>query len=525
MDDLLALVAALQAENASLKARLAELERRLGLNSSNSGKPPSSDGLKKPARVTSLRDRSGKKPGGQKGHKGETLRQVADPAVVIDHYPSACSGCGAGLDPDTSVGHSARQVFDLPEPRPLVVTEHRAHDCRCAACGAQTRALFPDGVNAPVQYGPRIGAFVLYLLHYQLLPEKRLVELMADLLGVKLAAATIARISRDCARRFRDFADVVRDHIAAAPVKHMDETGFRIGGTTRWLHVASTALLTFYRVCAKRGSLLANVAGIVIHDHWKPYYTMPGVLHALCNAHHLRELKALVEIEKEDWARKMQRLLRRACHAANLARERGAPLKPSLIALTERRYDAVLAEGMAFHEAPDAPGPTRDRRTKTARPCASSNRAQSPFASGNAQTGHVALSSRSDRALHQQSGRARRPHDEVAPENLRRLSLGRRRRRLRAHPLVLLDRQKAGLGHHRRPDLRSDILGEIPPPVLNQVANLGSYAFEAFEDVAEHLPRFFEEIYNRRRLHSALGYLSPQQYEDQHIRQTGKTAA
>jgi transposase len=128
--------------------------------------------------------------------------------------------------------------------------------------------------------------------------------LMADLLGVKLAAATIARISRDCARRFRDFADVVRDHIAAAPVKHMDETGFRIGGTTRWLHVASTALLTFYRVCAKRGSLLANVAGIVIHDHWKPYYTMPGVLHALCNAHHLRELKALVEIEKEDWGAK-----------------------------------------------------------------------------------------------------------------------------------------------------------------------------------------------------------------------------
>ena len=100
---------------------------------------------------------------------------------------------------------------------------------------------------------------------------------------------------------------------------------------------------------------------------------------------------------------------------------------------------------------------------------------KSPFASGNAQTGHVALSSRSDRALHQQSGRARRPHDEVAPENLRRLSLGRRRRRLRAHPLVLLDRQEAGLGHHRRPDRRSDILGEIPPPVLNQVANLGSY--------------------------------------------------
>ena len=131
----------------------------------------------------------------------------------------------------------------------------------------------------------------------------------------------------------------------------MDETGFRIGGRTQWLHIASTALLTFYRVCAKRGSLLMNVAGIVVHDHWKPYYTMPGVLHALCNAHHLRELKALVEIEKEDWARKMQRVLRRACHAANLARDRGVPLKPSLIALIERCYDAIIAEGLAFHEA------------------------------------------------------------------------------------------------------------------------------------------------------------------------------
>ena len=350
-EDLIALIAALRAENESLKARIAELERQLGLNSSNSGKPPSSDGLKKPARVTSLRERSAKKPGGQKGHKGETLRQVADPDDVVDHYPSACSGCGAGLDPDTSVGHSARQVFDLPEPEPLVVTEHRAHDCRCPACGAKTRAAFPDGVNAPVQYGTRIGAFVLYLLHYQLLPEKRLVELLADLLGVKLVTATIARISQDCAQRFQGFADVVRDHVAAAPVKHMDETGFRIGGRTQWLHIASTALLTFYRVCAKRGSLLMNVAGIVVHDHWKPYYTMPGVLHALCNAHHLRELKALVEIEKEDWARKMQRVLRRACHAANLARDRGVPLKPSLIALIERCYDAILAEGLAFHEA------------------------------------------------------------------------------------------------------------------------------------------------------------------------------
>jgi transposase len=343
-EELIALVVALQ-------ARVAELERRLGLNSSNSGKPPSSDGLKKPARVTSLRERSGKKSGGQKGHKGETLRQVAVADDVVNHYPSACATCGAGLDAQTSVGHSARQVFDLPEPQPLVVTEHRAHDCQCAVCGTTTRGSFPDGVNAPVQYGARIRSFVVYLLHHQLLPEDRLVELMADLFGVKLAAATIASMSRACAECLRGFAEAVRDLVAGAPVKHMDETGFRIAGKTQWLHVASTALLTFYRVCAKRGSLLADVAGIVVHDHWKPYYTMQGVLHALCNAHHLRELKALVEIEKEEWARKMQRLLRRACHATNLARERGVPLKPRLIACFERCYDAILAEGLAFHDA------------------------------------------------------------------------------------------------------------------------------------------------------------------------------
>ena len=364
-EDLIALIAALRAENESLKARIAELERQLGLNSSNSGKPPSSDGLKKPARVTSLRERSAKKPGGQKGHKGETLRQVADPDDVVDHYPSACSGCGAGLDPDTSVGHSARQVFDLPEPEPLVVTEHRAHDCRCPACGAKTRAAFPDGVNAPVQYGTRIGAFVLYLLHYQLLPEKRLVELLADLLGVKLVTATIARISQDCARRFQGFADVVRDHVAAAPVKHMDETGFRIGGRTQWLHIASTALLTFYRVCAKRGSLLMNVAGIVVHDHWKPYYTMPGVLHALCNAHHLRELKALVEIEKEDWARKMQRVLRRACHAANLARDRGVGVRPPPTLLSSKRRRMIRRSRMrGSHVLKSGHGGLRFRETQ-----------------------------------------------------------------------------------------------------------------------------------------------------------------
>jgi transposase len=253
-----------------------------------------------------------------------------------------------------TTGHSARQVFDLPEPAPLVVTEHRAHDCACARCGTSSRAAFPAGVNAPVQYGPRLAAFVVYLLHYQLLPEDRLAALMADLFGVKLVAATIARISRLCAGRLQDFLTTLRQGVGAAAVKHLDETGFRIGGKTQWLHVASTTLLTFYRICHKRGTMLANLVGTIVHDHWKPYYTIPDVDHALCNAHHLRELKALIEIEKENWARDMAKLLRRACHATNLAAARDGALKalkPHLVECIERRYDAVIAAGLAYHEA------------------------------------------------------------------------------------------------------------------------------------------------------------------------------
>jgi transposase len=352
-----------------LRARIAELERQLGLNSGNSGKPPSSDGLKKkPARVGSLRERSGKKPGGQKGHPGRTLRRTEAPDATVDHFPAICAGCGAALGEETANGHTARQVFDLPEPQPLIVTEHRAHQCLCTACGTQTRAAFPEDITAPVQYGARIAAVVVYLLHYQLLPEKRLAALMADLFGVHLVTATIAGMSRSCAARFQGFAAAVRDHVAAAALKHMDETGFRIGGKTQWLHIASTIWLTFYRVSPRRGSLLENLLGIVVHDHWKPYYTLKNVLHALCNAHHLRELQALVEIEKEGWARKMQRLLRRACHATNLAREQGVPLSPRFIALIERCYDAILTEGFAFHEArPALISTARKRRGRVPR--------------------------------------------------------------------------------------------------------------------------------------------------------------
>jgi transposase len=346
-------VAALEAESAAQKERIDELERQLGLNSSNSSKPPASDGLKKAprtARVKSLRELSGRKSGGQKGHRGETLRPVKNPDIIVNHYPEACTQCAANVPADASTAYRSRQVVDIPEPK-VVVTEHRAHGCACPNCNAVTWAAFPEEVKAPVQYGAQICALVVYLLNYQLLPEDRLAQLLSDLFGLKMVPATIARMSAACARRLQSFVDAVRERVAAARVKHLDETGFRIGGRTQWLHIFSTALLTFYRVASKRGSLLSGVTGIIVHDHWKPYYTMKGVLHALCNAHHLRELMALVEIEKEEWARKMQRLLRHACHAVNLAKERGVRLKPPLIELLHRSYDRILKEGFAFHEA------------------------------------------------------------------------------------------------------------------------------------------------------------------------------
>ena len=220
------------AELAVLQARIAELERRLGLDSANSGKPSSSDGLAKPRRTRSLRSKTTGKSGGQKGHPGATLQPRPRPDVVVDHYPPACPECGEALNPASAAGHAARQVIDLPPPPPPVVTEHRAHACQCPACGTTTRSAFPEGVAAPVQYGPRIAAIAVYLRNSQHLPEKRLAALMALLFAVRLSGATIARLRHACAQRFTGFADAVQALIAVAAVRNLDETGFRVAGKT-----------------------------------------------------------------------------------------------------------------------------------------------------------------------------------------------------------------------------------------------------------------------------------------------------
>ena len=162
---------ALRGENAALRAAMAELQRRLGLDSSNSSKPPSSDGLKKKPRVPgSLRGRSGKPSGGQAGHKGDTLKQVEAPDRIERHTTRVCRRCCAGLTASMQTGMEKRQVFDLAE-RLIEITEHQASVYCCAACGFETKAEFPAGVAAAAQYGARVRAAAIYLNVQQLIPR------------------------------------------------------------------------------------------------------------------------------------------------------------------------------------------------------------------------------------------------------------------------------------------------------------------------------------------------------------------
>jgi len=342
-------VEALRKEVAALREEATELRRRLGLDSSNSSKPPSSDGYRKPPRANNGREKTGKKSGGQEGNPGATLKQVADPDKIVDHYPSTCQACGCALLQGHAIGHRKRQVMDVLKPQPMEVTEHRAHDCVCPSCETRTGAAFPDYVGAPVQYGPNIIALAVYLKTWQLIPEDRLSELMKDIFGVDIAPSTLAGMEQKKADELSPLAEHIGEEVKAAEVKHLDETGYRIAKVLQWLHVASTWLLTFYRTSPRRGALLFGVRGIIVHDFWKPYFTMRGVVHSLCNAHHLRELKALIDIDKEPWAEAMHCLLREACHAVNLARERREKLKRRDRARFLARYDRIIRKGLAFH--------------------------------------------------------------------------------------------------------------------------------------------------------------------------------
>jgi transposase len=354
-----------------LEQEVADLRRQLGRDSSNSSKPPSSDGLgKKPLRTSSLRGKSGKVSGGQAGHKGGTLRQVAAPDVIVQHTASACAHCRAALSAAMLTGVVTRQVFDVPEPR-LEVTEHRAQVYCCAACRGVTKACFPAGVVSPVQYGPGVRGWAIYLNVQHLIPEDRVAEILAELAGARgLCPASITSWVTQKAAEWAPVAEHIGALLAAAPVRHLDETGFRVAGKTQWLHSMSTTALTHYRVSPKRGAVPDDLAGgIVVHDHFKPYFKLAGLSHALCNAHHLRELKALAEIDGEAWAAVMSRFLCDTNAEVERAVEQGADCLPAgTLDKITAAYDKIVTEGLVFHDSQPAlarkPGARRGKPPK-----------------------------------------------------------------------------------------------------------------------------------------------------------------
>jgi transposase len=293
------LIESLSAELGAARVRIAELEARLGQTSKNSSKPPSSDGLAKPA-PKSLRKRGARKPGGQAGHPGSTLAPVAVPDEVIAHEPGCCRGCGQGLGGAVEVGREHRQVFDIP-PISVRVTEHQLIARRCC-CGTTTRAAAPGGVSAPVQYGPRITAIILYLYVGQFLSKKRTAAALAELFGTPVSEGTVATMTTRAAKGLGGFLEWVRANLAAAEVVNFDETGLRVEGRLRWVHSASTGKYSLIFVHDRRGTkgmdaagVLPEFAGVAVHDAWAPYDTYSRLTHALCNAHVLRELQAVTD--------------------------------------------------------------------------------------------------------------------------------------------------------------------------------------------------------------------------------------
>jgi transposase len=363
---------------ATLQARVAELERRLGKDSSNSSMPPSSDGLRKPSRVERRADERAedRRPGKQPGAPGAHLAQVEEPDEVAWHVPDRCGGCGAELTDASVVGVEARQVFDLP-PLGLRVTEHRAERRRCA-CGATTAAAFPDLVRAAACYGPGVRALVGYLCVHQHLPVDRAAQLLADVLGASVATGTLAAVLAEGAAGLDGFLATVRDQLAAAPVAHFDETGARVAGRLHWVHSASSGLLSLFTVHAKRGKaamdqagVLPGFVGVAVHDGWAPYWRY-DVTHALCGAHLLRELEAITQEPGQGWAAGMAELLVDAKLAADRARVAGVGrVEGAARARLHTRYARLLADGQAANPPPPASGrrrrPGRARRSPAAR--------------------------------------------------------------------------------------------------------------------------------------------------------------
>jgi transposase len=346
-----------------------DLQKQVAQNSQNSSKPPSSDGYAKP-KPKSLRKKTGRKPGGQSGHIGHTLQQVDNPDYTVVHKLAMCScGCNSDISSSPVVGYETRQVFDLP-PQKFEVTEHRAEVKVCPNTGKKVCAAWPEDVSAPVQYGPNLLAFLVYLNVQQLLPYQRIGQICADLFGLRVSDATIQAAIIAAKQSLATFQVELIQQIQEAPVVHADESGIRIENKLYWLHVLSTEHLTWYEVHCKRGreaidsfDILPHYRGTLIHDCWAPYFELQ-CQHGLCNGHILRELTFVHEELHQPWAKTLCDLLVEMNRVANDHKNQGIDFTQDELLTWHCRYNELIEQGRAANPAIPTPSSRKKRGRK-----------------------------------------------------------------------------------------------------------------------------------------------------------------
>jgi transposase len=362
------LIAQLQQQQVVLSEQVQALQDQLKKDSHNSHLPPSSDRFHRQPK--SLRQKSGKKAGGQPGHPGSTLMLSPTPDTVIVHTVEQCLHCQRDLREVESLRVERRQVIDLPVKRVLVI-EHQAQQKCCPTCQQISSAAFPENVSAPVQYGAAFGAVGVYLVQQQLLPYERACEVMEDLLGPSMSEKTLQALVQRCAEHLCPVEEQIKAALARAAVLHQDETGLYVAGKRHWMHVSATEHLTHYAVHAKRGhdaldaiGILKDFHGVSVHDGWQAYWRY-ACQHGLCNVHHLRELIFLYEVLQQVWAGQMKELLLDMKTAVDQARAEGRQHLHSLeVADWKTRYAALLQEGYLANPPDPPPAVSKKGRRK-----------------------------------------------------------------------------------------------------------------------------------------------------------------